>query len=164
MIKELVHILKEKGLTITTMESCTGGALISAITDIEGASSITEGGYVTYSNKAKIDIGVNSEVISKYGVYSKETAIAMSNVCRRLKKADIGVGITGSLNNVDIHNKDSQPCKVYYCITYNTSDYVFEINVPKIERKQQKEHIVNDVVMMLLEIIKGGKKDCLASI
>ena len=153
MIKELVHILKEKGLTITTMESCTGGALISAITDIEGASSITEGGYVTYSNDAKIQAGVSENIINTFGVYSKETAVEMAKVCKTLRKADIGIGVTGSLNNIDLSNKDSVPCRVFYAICYDEAIEVFEIEVPKFSRNIQKKCIVNEVFGKVLLII-----------
>ena len=69
---ETVKKLIERKITITTMESCTGGALISAITDVEGASQITEGGFVTYSNEQKIKVGVSKEIIDTYGVQRKQ--------------------------------------------------------------------------------------------
>lgn len=77
------------------MESCTGGAMANCITNIPGASDVFEIGKVTYSIKAKIEAGVDEEIIRKYGVYSKETAEEMA------KKIDgnIGVGITGNMND-----------------------------------------------------------------
>ena len=86
----IVNNLIEQELTISTMESCTGGFLISTITDVEGASNITEGGFVTYSNKQKIAVGVPEEIIDNFGVYSSKTAFNMAQVCREKMKADIG--------------------------------------------------------------------------
>ena len=152
--EELVKILKEKGLTITTMESCTGGALISKITDVEGASDVTEGGYVTYSNKAKIETGVANETIDKYGVYSLETAEEMARVCKKLKGADIGIGITGSLSNIDKYNKDSVPCTVYYSICYEKSLGIEKIKSYKLEVAHlQKGNIISKILYTLIETL-----------
>ena len=76
--KEIIHILQERRETIATMESCTGGGVANAITNCEGASEILKFSAVTYSNEYKIKMGVSSEVIDKYTVYSMETADEMS--------------------------------------------------------------------------------------
>ena len=73
---KLTEILIKKGITVTTMESCTSGLIASLITDSEGASAIFKGGFVTYSNEAKILNGVSESIINDYGVYSPETAKA----------------------------------------------------------------------------------------
>ncbi len=70
----LTKKLIEKKLTITTMESATGGQIASLITDTEGSSSVLKGAFVTYCNEAKIMQGVPAETIERYSVYSKETA------------------------------------------------------------------------------------------
>ena len=74
----LTKKLIEKKLTITTMESATGGQIASLITDTEGSSSVLKGAFVTYCNEAKIMQGVPAETIKRYSVYSKETASAMA--------------------------------------------------------------------------------------
>ena len=122
----LTKKLIEKKLTITTMESCTAGLLMSLITDTEGSSAVTKGGFVTYSNEAKILNGVPAETIEKYGVYSKETAEAMARACRKTYGANIGVGVTGTFGNVDPNNKDSIPGQVFFAIDMNGTARVFE--------------------------------------
>ena len=112
----LTRLLIERGITITTMESCTGGQIASLITDTEGASAVVKGAYVTYSNEAKILQGVPAEVIETYGVYSAETAAAMAEACRAAYGADIGVGVTGSFGNADPNNADSVPGEVFFAI------------------------------------------------
>ena len=72
---EVVRVLTEKHKTIATMESCTGGGVVNAITNIEGASEVLKFSAVTYSNEYKIKMGVDSQIIDKYSVYSMETAI-----------------------------------------------------------------------------------------
>jgi PncC family amidohydrolase len=71
-------MLIEKKLTITTMESATGGQIASLITDTEGSSAVLKGAFVTYCNEAKIMQGVPAETIERFSVYSKETAAAMA--------------------------------------------------------------------------------------
>ena len=72
---KLTKLLIEKDISISTMESCTGGLISSFITDTEGSSAIFAGSFVTYSNNAKIMLGVPSETIKKYSVYSEGEAL-----------------------------------------------------------------------------------------
>ena len=76
--RKLTKKLVEKGISVTTMESCTSGQIASFITDTEGASAVLKGAFVTYSNEAKIMLGVPAETIDMFGVYSKETAAEMA--------------------------------------------------------------------------------------
>ena len=92
----VVRILKEKGLTIASSESCTGGLFAAAITDVAGASDVISSSYVTYSNESKIkELGVPAEIIERFGVVSKETAEAMAAGTKKRSGADIAVSITG---------------------------------------------------------------------
>ncbi len=68
--KEIIEILTERNETIATMESCTGGGVANAITNIEGSSNVLKFSAVTYSNEYKIKMGVDSKVIDEYSVYS----------------------------------------------------------------------------------------------
>lgn len=150
----VVKKLIEKKISITTMESCTGGALISAVTDIEGSSSITEGGFVTYSNEQKIRIGVPREIIDTYGVYSNETAIKMAEVCKKKMNVSIGIGVTGTLSNIDPNNNDSVQGEVYFCINNcGTSQVVKKIKVPIECRHEQKKFIITNIFDELDKLI-----------
>ncbi len=106
------YLIKHK-LTISTMESCTAGMVASFLTDTEGSSATLKGAYITYCNEAKIKQGVPAETIDKYGVYSKETALAMATACMDSYSADIGIGVTGTLGNTDPNNTDSVPGEVH---------------------------------------------------
>ena len=68
-MQQIINLLKEKNKTISTMESCTGGGVANAITNIEGASEVLRFCAVTYSNEYKIKMGVSEEVINTYSVY-----------------------------------------------------------------------------------------------
>jgi nicotinamide-nucleotide amidase len=88
-------MLKERGLTLATMESCTGGLLASTITDADGASDYFKGGYVAYTSEMKIELGVSAELIEKHSVYSSEVACDMARAVRERLAADYGIGVTG---------------------------------------------------------------------
>ena len=151
----LTKKLIEKKLTITTMESCTAGLLMSLITDTEGSSAVTKGGFVTYSNEAKILNGVPEETIEKYGVYSKETAKAMAMACRKTYAANIGIGVTGTFGNVDLNNKDSIPGQVFFAIDMNGDIIAYERILEKQEsRNAYKMAIAMEIVKELLESIE----------
>jgi nicotinamide-nucleotide amidase len=89
-------LLLEKDLSLAVAESCTGGLLASAITDIPGASEYFLEGLVTYSNDAKIDLlGVRPESLERFGAVSREVALEMARGVRARAKSDLGIGITG---------------------------------------------------------------------
>ena len=119
----LTKTLIAKKITITLMESCTSGLIASLITDTEGSSEIFKGSFVTYSNKAKIRQGVPAETIENFGVYSKETAMAMASACKKAMGTDIGIGITGTFGNVDPLNKDSTVGQAFFAIDFFWSGY-----------------------------------------
>ena len=135
LYEKITKSLIAKQLTITTMESCTSGLIASLITDTEGASAILKGAFITYSNEAKIRVGVSSEVIDKYGVYSPETAVEMATVSRKIHTADIGIGVTGSFGNADPANADSVPGSVDYAIDNNGIVSVCHLDIPIMESR-----------------------------
>lgn len=94
--KALVETLKNKCLTITTAESCTGGMVASSIVNISGASEIFKEGYITYSNEAKERVlGVKNETLEQYKAVSKEVAREMAEGAVNKTGADISVSVTG---------------------------------------------------------------------
>jgi nicotinamide-nucleotide amidase len=97
LLEEIVgDLLKARGLTIAAAESCTGGLLLSRLTDVPGSSAYVIGGVVTYSNDLKTTlIDVPAEMISTHGAVSEPVAMAMAKGARARAGADIGVGITG---------------------------------------------------------------------
>ncbi len=89
------RMLRDQGLTLGTMESASGGAIASAITDIEGASDYFRGALVTYATQLKIEMGVPAETIEALGVISRETAEAMAVAARARLGVDIALSVTG---------------------------------------------------------------------
>ena len=99
------ELLKAKGLSLATVESCTGGLLADTLTDVPGSSAYFKGGLVAYSNEAKIAWGVDAELIARHGAVSPEVAEAMATAARLRLAADIGVGITGVAGPDELEGK-----------------------------------------------------------
>ena len=92
----LVALLAEKGLTVSTAESCTGGLIAAAIVDVPGASAVFPGGAVTYAASVKTALlGVPEEIIREKGVVSREVALSMAEGARRRFGTDCAVSVTG---------------------------------------------------------------------
>lgn len=155
MIKNLIEKLKENNKTISTMESCTGGGIANAITNIEGASDVIRYSAVTYSNEFKIKMGVDKEVIDKYSVYSGEVADEMSFNISKFTDSNYGVGITGKLNRVDKNNPFGEDNVVFISVydKDNNKYYKEKIEAVKASRSENKELVINRVIEMMLEII-----------
>ncbi len=92
----LVTRLKEKGLTVSVAESCTGGLISKRLTDVPGVSKVYTGGVCSYDTKIKESVlGVGAETLEKYSAVSEKTAREMAEGVRRLMKTDIGIATTG---------------------------------------------------------------------
>lgn len=152
--RRLTNKLIENGMTITSMESCTSGQIISMITDTEGASAVVKGAYVTYSNEAKVQLGVPKDILDTYSVYSKETAQEMAKACRKAFQADIGLGITGTFGNIDPANPDaSEVGHVYFAIDWNGHVTAFERKLlAQNSRYEYKLVIAREIVEELLDL------------
>jgi len=98
-------MLKERGQTLATMESATGGLLASTITDEDGSSSIFKGGYVPYTAAMKMSLGVSADLIEKHGVISSEVACDMARAARDNLGADYGIGVTGIADADELEGK-----------------------------------------------------------
>jgi PncC family amidohydrolase len=155
-MEELIQLLTSKNKTISTMESCTGGALVNAITNIPGSSSILKFSAVTYSNDFKIKMGVSEEVIKAYTVYSMETAIEMAKNISMFTDSNYGIGITGRINKEDLSNLGGEINKIYVCIYDRDSNILNKLYIDALDgsRAVNKNNIVDNITKALLEIIK----------
>jgi nicotinamide-nucleotide amidase len=93
---QVLKVFRARGLKIATAESCTGGLVAGALTEIAGSSDVVDRGFVTYSNAAKeAMLGVPAATLKRYGAVSTETAAAMAAGALKNSEADITVAITG---------------------------------------------------------------------
>ena len=155
-MKETVELLIDRNETIATMESCTGGGVANAITNVPGASGIIKYSAVTYSNEYKIKLGVSEDTILKYSVYSKECAREMAYNISNYSDSTYGVGITGTLLKYDDNNESSSNDKVYMCIYDKKRNkyYDYDMRVSSNIRINNKRLVVINIANYLEEIIK----------
>ena len=114
---KLVRILTDKGLKISCAESCSGGLLAAAITDVAGASAVFPGSFVTYSINAKHKMtGVSSTVLRKKGAVSTKSARAMARGAAMKTGADIALSITG---NAGPEPSEGKPIGLVYIGVYS---------------------------------------------
>lgn len=154
-MKEVIEKLTKEGKTISTMESCTGGGVANAITNIAGASEVLKFSAVTYSNEFKIKMGVDSNVIDKYSVYSRETADEMSKNISKFTNSNYGVGITGKMGRVDRFNPYGMDNVVYISIYDKDNDKYYNevVEATLSSRSDNKELVINKVIEILLNIL-----------
>ena len=96
LVQKLAAKLIEKGWMLATAESCTGGMIAAACTDLAGSSQWFDRGFVTYSNEAKTEmLGVPAELIEKHGAVSEEVVRAMAEGAIRHSRAQVSIAVTG---------------------------------------------------------------------
>jgi nicotinamide-nucleotide amidase len=96
LARQVLAACEERGIMLATAESCTGGMIAAALTDIAGSSTVVDRGFVTYSNEAKMEmLGVRPETLGAYGAVSRETALEMAAGALTRSRAGIAVSVTG---------------------------------------------------------------------
>ena len=96
LAEEVVKMLRAAKMTVTTVESCTGGLLSGTLVDVAGVSDVFNQAFVTYANEAKHSlVGVNQETLDSYGAVSEETAREMAEGGAKAAKADACLSVTG---------------------------------------------------------------------
>ncbi|MBZ9677557.1 CinA family protein [Mesorhizobium sp. ES1-1] len=92
----LLRACQQHGIMLATAESCTGGMIIAALTDIAGSSAVVDRGFITYSNEAKMDmLGVSAATLDAHGAVSRETAIEMAKGALANSPAGLTLAVTG---------------------------------------------------------------------
>jgi len=146
--KEILKILHEKVLTISTCESCTAGGLSYEITKIKGSSQSFIGGLVTYSNFSKSKLlGINISFINIYGAVSVEVSQEMVRSCLNKFKSDLSVSITGYAEKNDNNGL------VYISIGSRYDLDTFKINVNQ-SRESNRKFIIKKTIEFLLNFLK----------
>lgn len=96
LAKTVNDLCKTNGKMVATAESCTGGMIGAALTEIAGSSSVVDRGFITYSNEAKMEmLGVQLSTLRQFGAVSRETALQMAKGALRRSKANLAVAVTG---------------------------------------------------------------------
>lgn len=147
----VIGMLIERGITVSSAESCTGGNFAGLFTSIAGASRVFNRGYVTYSNEAKVeDLGVNEEVINKYGAVSTQVCREMAEAVYRKTNSDVCVSVTG-VAGPSVSKKP--PGLIYIGVCYKGNTEVFELNTHSAKRNVNRRAAVLHMYKYIYEAI-----------
>lgn len=147
------ELLARQGLTVATMESCTGGLLGSFITDTPGSSAYYRGGVVAYSKDAKLANGVSSEVLERHGTVSEATAVAMASAARSRFGSDVGLATTGVAGPDEVEGK---PVGTIHVAMDFRGDVQSDSSIYATTRPQVKRRAVLDALYLLWRELKEG--------
>ena len=137
----VVRLLKEKGLHITSAESCTAGMFAASIADVPGASEVLSSAYVTYSDDAKVkELGVDRAIIGRCGVVSAETAEAMARGAKARSGADIAVSVTGYAG--PDADEGHEAGEAYIGYAYGDTTGHVEVRTNRSDRKWNRRYIM----------------------
>ena len=146
-MKKLLEAYKEKGLTLGSVESMTGGLFSAKFTEIPGSSAVFKGGIVTYSAEEKINIvGVKKETIEKYGVVSEEVAKEMAELGRKLLNVDVCVSVTG--NAGPTCEPGGKPVGCFYVGVATKNEVAAEV----FEKPQKRNRVRNSAVLAMRDL------------
>ncbi len=150
--EKIVAILRERGYSITTAESCTGGLLAGRILNVSGASEVYNEGHITYSNEAKERIlDVKHETLETYGAVSKETAAEMALGAAKTANANIGLSTTG-IAGPGGGSKEKPVGLIYVACSFNGKAYVKECRFHG-NREDNRNDAVEACLNLLFDIM-----------
>ena len=148
LAEEVVKLLKNAEMTVTTVESCTGGLLSCTLVDVAGVSEVLNQAYVTYANEAKQSlVGVKPETLEAYGAVSEQTAKEMAEGGAKAAKADAALSVTG-IAGPDGGSAEKPVGLVYIgcCVNGKT---VVERNIFSGSRREVREQSVEAALKLL---------------
>jgi len=153
----VVEALKEKRLTVATAESCTGGGVSQALTDVPGASAVFHGGICAYANDIKVKLlGVQVGTLEAYGAVSPQTAKEMAQGVRAATGADIGIGVTG-IAGPDGGSDEKPVGLVYIAVSSDAYSEVKELHLSR-GHKKERSFIRSMAVLHALSLIRTAAR------
>ena len=144
------QVLRDYGLTLATMESCSGGFLANSITDVPGSAEYYKGGIVVTSPKMTLTHGVPPDVIDRHGMVSPQTAMAMAKSARQGMGADYGIAITGVIGPEPV--EDQPVGQVYVAIVGKQDTRELQFRTPP-RRIVIKRRVANTALTELRKLI-----------
>ena len=148
LAEEVVQLLKRSKMTVTTVESCTGGLISATLVDVAGASAVLNQAYVTYANEAKQSlVGVKAETLEVYGAVSEQTAREMAEGGAKAANADAALAVTG-IAGPDGGTAE-KPVGLVYIGCHVNGNTVVERNVFSGTRREVREQSVGAALALL---------------
>jgi len=151
--KRIIDLLRDTNKTIVTAESCTGGLIAAALTDVPGSSAAVYGGYITYSNSAKSKmIQVPARLIHDYGAVSNQVARAMADGARNTARVDIAVSATG-IAGPDGGTEKKPVGLVYIAVSTDLATVVIEHRFGDIGREEVRKATVAATLDLIWQVL-----------
>lgn len=145
MQAQIIHLLKDKNLSLSISESMTGGLLSSKIVEVSGASLVYKGGLVCYQDHSKIDVlKVNKHMIETYGAVSKEVAVDMVHQTINIFQSHIALSITGYAES---------PHYAYIAIQSQDNVETYRIDYPTLQRIDAIQFVTNEALRLLEKML-----------
>jgi len=153
--QQVIELLTAANKSIVTAESCTGGLVAAALTDVPGASKAFFGGYITYANDAKARmIHVQARLIRDYGAVSNQVARAMADGARNTAHADFAVAVTG-IAGPDGGSEKKPVGLVYVAVSSELATVVIEHRFGDLGRAEIRQASVNAALDLVVEVLTG---------
>lgn len=153
----LVRALSERGLTVTSAESCTGGLLSGAITSVAGASSVFHTGFVTYANDAKTRmLGVQPETLQAHGAVSQQTAAEMALGALKAAGADLAISVTGIAGPGGSEHKPEGRVCFGYALREGSATHTETIEFGALGRVKVRDATVAHALKRGLRLVENG--------
>lgn len=156
---KVIDLLTQAGKTIVTAESCTGGLIAAALTDIPGASAAVHGGFVTYSNTAKSRmIQVPPRLIRDYGAVSNQVARAMADGARNTARTDYAIAATG-IAGPDGGSEKKPVGLVYIAVSTDLATVVIEHRFGDLGRETIRQATVAAALALILQVLTDDPEE-----
>lgn len=153
LARQVIEAARVAEVKLATAESCTGGLLAAALTDIPGASAVFDRGFIPYSYTSKPEIlGVNPQTVAKYGAVSAEVAAQMASGALAHSDADIAIAVTGIAGPVK--NSQKPEGRVWFAISSGADITTTQRNFGAIGRANVRAASVAQALALLLGAIK----------
>lgn len=158
LAEEVVKMLKDAGMTVTTVESCTGGLLSGTLVDVAGVSEVLNQAYVTYANEAKQSlVGVQKATLELFGAVSDQTAREMAEGGAKAAKADAALAVTGIAGPDG--GSEEKPVGLVYIGCFVKGNTVVQKNIFSGSRREVREQSVISALELLKACLQKEKQD-----
>ena len=158
LAEEVVKMLKDAGMTVTTVESCTGGLLSGTLVDVAGVSEVLNQAYVTYANEAKQSLaGVQKATLDAFGAVSEQTAREMAEGGAKAAKADAALAVTGIAGPDG--GSEEKPVGLVYIGCFVKGNTVVQKNIFSGSRREVREQSVISALELLKACLQKEQQD-----
>ncbi len=157
IVKKIHELFKQKGITLSVAESCTGGLISHYLINLPGASTFFKAGIIAYSEETKKDIlGVSAETLKQHGIVSKETAQEMAEKVRLLTKTEYSISTTGNLGPGVIEDKEQGLIYIAVSKQGDTLSQKLKLNEGREANKEQASLLA---LKLLVEFVESYGKE-----